>query len=929
MENGGGNMRLFIRRYVLILPYVFLGYLLFLLPYFLCCNPFASFWNYGLGLVFLFCIALRCSDDFKDYYKDKIKDKVLFSRAVTGGIFYVILFSAFLWILVFQYWIFLLPMGILFLMFFSNSKILQLSFLPSLWFALGYQEFSLHYALGISLILGFIVSLLFSLKKKEMVLLSDVGGKAYALLKLKIKNTPKFITIPSKVLQDNTLEKIEAYIKGFCKRNKVYAVRSSAIDEDSNIHSFAGIHESYLNVSYSHLLETVLKVKASATSALAMEYRKKNGLNVENISIAVIIQEMVDADFAGVINTINPITNNFNEIVISVCKGLGDKLVDGSCEGTTYYVNGDKIRWTGEDILSKAQLQGILKLTKKIIAKTERFQDIEFAVEERKVYILQARPITTYASINPHQMKLLIDNSNIIESYYGVTSNLTFSFAKDIYEKVYTETLKVGKVRKKIMEALRPSLKNMLYRYEGKIYYNLKSWYHVTSIFPSKKSLTYMESMMGVQGTATDIKKVHLNLWDILKLGIIFLTKLKRIDTLTESFIKNFNRIIEPYYGKEIIGTNAELKSLYLKIEKEIIPEFTTPILNDCAVMFYFGRLKEKVKKYPNSETLLNQAISNHGQVESMCSAEAFENLIKYIEQDETLYHDMKALSPKEVLDKYETSDFGDLLKDYVKLYGARVMNELKLETVTMIENPILLIEQLRHALGEQKTSDYTLEFYQEIPKKLRKLSMKTKAFIQRREALRLKRTYIFSVVRNIFLAYGKNLVAEQKIDQIEDIFFLTKEEIFSDVQDKRALIAERKKEDKAYQDQPYYNRIAFYEDSILPVHAPKAVGELKGIPSGAGVIKARVSKMETAKDFLEKGNIILTRRTDPGWISLFPLASGLIVEYGSMLSHSFVVAREMGLPAVVGVEGVMDIIPDYAFVILDGVEGGITIENE
>jgi pyruvate,water dikinase len=86
---------------------------------------------------------------------------------------------------------------------------------------------------------------------------------------------------------------------------------------------------------------------------------------------------------------------------------------------------------------------------------------------------------------------------------------------------------------------------------------------------------------------------------------------------------------------------------------------------------------------------------------------------------------------------------------------------------------------------------------------------------------------------------------------------------------------------------------------------------------------------MRTAADRLVQGNIILTERTDPGWITLFPQASGLIVERGSMLSHSFVVARELNLPAVVGVENATTVIPDGALVTLDGLKGEITVEDK
>ena len=113
-------------------------------------------------------------------------------------------------------------------------------------------------------------------------------------------------------------EVVEAYIKSFCKKHKLYAVRSSGIDEDSDNYSFAGVHDTFLNVKYNDIKENIKKVINSATSELAINYRKNNHLQTSNIRIAVVIQEMVDADYAGVINTINPVTNNTFETVIPV-----------------------------------------------------------------------------------------------------------------------------------------------------------------------------------------------------------------------------------------------------------------------------------------------------------------------------------------------------------------------------------------------------------------------------------------------------------------------------------------------------------------------------------------------------------------------------------------------------------------------------------
>ena len=138
-----------------------------------------------------------------------------------------------------------------------------------------------------------------------------------------------------------------------------------------------------------------------------------------------------------------------------------------------------------------------------------------------------------------------------------------------------------------------------------------------------------------------------------------------------------------------------------------------------------------------------------------------------------------------------------------------------------------------------------------------------------------------------------------------------------------------RKLEQEQNRQKPTYDRIVFYGDKVLPVRQTAEGGGLCGIPTGAGVVTARVRLMNSPNDILLPGELILTKRTDPGWIGLFPRAAGLIVEHGSMLSHSFVVAREMNLPAVVGIENVTERISDGALVTLDGVKGIVTVEED
>ncbi|MDE7454007.1 MAG: hypothetical protein K2N22_06330 [Clostridia bacterium] len=763
--------------------------------------------------------------------------------------------------------------------------------------------------------------------------INEIGGKAYNLLALKVKNTPPLFVCPASYFENlktdlSLKDRLSTEVDKLLSDKKLYAVRSSAVDEDSAADSFAGVHDSFLNIPKKHVVRYIEKVYGSAFTDRAKDYRKTRGLSSEDIKIAVVIQEMVDAEFAGVINTINPVTDNPDEIVISVTRGLGDKIVDGTDSGTTYVVNHDKTKIDGEDILGAKPLRKIVEFAKEIASKTTSFQDIEFAYRNGKVYFLQARAITTYGNINPHDRNLLIDNSNIVESFFGVTSPLTFSFAKEVYHDVYYAALRTGKVRKKISAALLPALSEMLYWYEGKIYYNMNSWYYGVSVLPFKKSASYFDSMIGVNSKTDNFRKVKMNFFDVAKIFIEFTKKLKNIDNLADGFEQKFKRIVMPYYGKKLTETNGQLIELAKTIENEITDGFVIPIINDLAVMYYFGKLKDKAKKLNIPDEDLNKYISSQGDVKSAESASKLVEIVNLIKADKEIYADFKTLDEKELCKKYsDGTSISPVLKEYILNFGARVMDELKLETVTMIEDETPLYSLIKSNLN----TDFKKPEYEQvtIPKELKGLAEKAKKYMRMRERLRLYRTYLYSVVRNIFLNFGENYCTKGRLTDKRDIFYLTKQEVLSGEGDFAELVKARKAEEKIWLEKPTYDRVVFFGGVPLHVKGDRPEGGMHGIPSGNGSVTARVSLMQSPSDKLTAGNIILTKRTDPGWISLFPSASGLIVEHGSMLSHSFVVARELNLPAVVGLKNATELIPNDALVLLDGVRGEVKILKE
>ena len=309
---------------------------------------------------------------------------------------------------------------------------------------------------------------------------SFMGGKGTALVKLfeVIDKIPDFFIISFEgfdmenkiILKEAEVEIIEK-LKEF-DDNTYFAVRSSATNEDSKEASFAGQFDTFLYIKKEEILDKVKEVYMSVYSERIETYRKEN--NIHEIAVpSVIVQKMVLSEKSGVAFGANPINSNVKETVISAVFGLGTGLVDGDVTSDTYTVVNNEIKkeigkkdfyntLENDKIIKKEvkkKLQNNPVLTneevyeiKELVQKTSdffgRFQDIEWSYENGELYLLQSRPITTLGKTKNKDEKInVFDNSNIVESYGGVTTPLTFSFIRMVYENVYKELCKIVNVK--------------------------------------------------------------------------------------------------------------------------------------------------------------------------------------------------------------------------------------------------------------------------------------------------------------------------------------------------------------------------------------------------------------------------------------------------------------------------------------------------
>jgi len=295
-------------------------------------------------------------------------------------------------------------------------------------------------------------------------------------------------------------------------------------------------------------------------------------------------------------------------------------------------------------------------------------------------------------------------------------------------------------------------------------------------------------------------------------------------------------------------------------------------------------------------------------------------------------------------------------IETYIERYGDRVMGELKLETITLRENPAFVIQVLRNYLDRpdldpdaltlreqsnrreaEKTLGGALGFFSR--RKMKKILWAARSAVKYRENMRLARTRMFGLYRDVYRALGDRLTEAGKLDHARDVFYLTVDELLA-YHEGRAVSADlsvlaqaRKAEFALYETQALPHRF----ETIGPVyHGNRYQGPardreftpgrtLQGLGCYPGVVESEARIIHSPQDELSvNGKILVAERTDPGWAPLFPTTSGILVERGSTLSHSAVVARELGIPAVVGIPGLLQVIEEGERLRMDGGKGEV-----
>ena len=741
------------------------------------------------------------------------------------------------------------------------------------------------------------------------------GSKADNLIKLRDNgiNVPELIVIP---------EDKEIDISSLSS-DKLYAVRSSCSAEDAIDASFAGQFDTVLNVAAEDVPAKVCAIRGSY--AKVEEYSRQKGIDISAAKMNVIVQEMVDAELSGVMFTANP-QGLLNETGITAGRGLGEGVVSDRVDTTSYYYNlTDKIYYYDgrDDLLNNKLIEELISTSVQIKDCLGEYLDIEFAIADGIIYILQARPITTLKTDDP----LILDNSNIVESYPGISLPLTVSFVDLVYSGVFRGVCRRVLKNDKELDKHSDVFLNMTGHANGRVYYKISNWYTVLKFLPfSKKIIPVWQEMLGVKNKNYDKDDVKVPFFTRVATYFNSVYELLRVPKNMKKLNELFLEINGNFYDTfRDDMTPAELKALFDEIKVKLFDVWDVTLLNDMYSFIYTGLVKSRLKKKGKTEEEINNLISGISDLHSMMPIRTMVTMA-YIKDNMTEEH------------------YNNMRELYIKEYGDRALEELKLESRTYRTNPELLdkmIESYRKdpaRLAETRESIMKPRDNEEHPGGLTGHFLKKASLgIANREISRLNRSRIYGMVRLIFDTVAGSYVRDGIISDVSDIYYLTVDEIWGLVDapsDMKQTVKMRKQEYELYRQLPAYSRLIFAEKEFDKSHLSvnsyvKSLGdnELMGTPCSSGVIEGEAVVIKNVNDANDiDGKILVTRMTDPGWVFLLARAKGVVSEKGSLLSHTAIISRELKVPSVVGVPGLLDTVRSGDIIRMDGSTGKIEI---
>ncbi|MBH0345879.1 phosphoenolpyruvate synthase [Bacillus pacificus] len=800
------------------------------------------------------------------------------------------------------------------------------------------------------------------LKKEERAQIGEISTK--------IREVIMAVEIPSDVV-----EAVTHYLSRF-GNEYAYAVRSSATAEDLPYASFAGQQDTYLNViGENAILQHVRKCWASLFTERAVMYRMQNGFEHNQVSICVVVQKMVFPEASGILFTADPVTSNRKVLSIDASFGLGEALVSGLVSADNYKVKEGEIteamiatkkvaiyavKEGGTETkqinpaqqklqtLSEQQILQLASIGRQIEAYFGCPQDIEWCLVDDTFYIVQSRPITTlypipeendgenhvYISVG-HQQMMTDAMKPLGLSFFLLTTNAPMRKAGG--------RLFVDATQRLASPASRDYLINTLGKSDPLIRDAL------TTVVERDNFITLLPDEETEKSASKSKPPVSSQ------------PEIESDPAIVTELIQNSEASLEELKQNMQLKSGVDILDFILEDIQQLKKVLFNPqsIAVIMAGMNASTWINEKMEQWlgeKNAADTLSQSVQNNITSEmGLALMEVADVIRPYEEVIAYLQH----VENDSFLDEFVQFKGGEKAREaidaFLNKYGMRCSGEIDITKTRWSEKPTTIIpmilnnirdfeygaskrkfeEGLQEAL---KKEEELVDRLQQLPdgkqkvEETKRMIRNIRNFIGYREYPKYGMINRYFIYKQALLKEAEQLVQSGVIHEVDDIYYLTFEELHEVVRTKKLnyeLIHKQKNDYKLYE-KLTPPRIMTSDGEIITGKYKREnlpADAIAGLPVSSGLVEGRarvILNMEDAN--LEEGDILVTAFTDPGWTPLFVSIKGLVTEVGGLMTHGAVIAREYGLPAVVGVENATKLIKDGQRIRVHGTEGYIEV---
>lgn len=779
---------------------------------------------------------------------------------------------------------------------------------------------------------------IYSLGTVPESLYDTIGGKAKGL-DLLVKAG---VTVPQGFLITEPEEIDEAALYSAFDALGVsqVSVRSSASNEDQAGVSNAGQYETYLFVTREDLLARVKQCVASLDAQRVEDYARHFDLGRAKMNI--VVQAMIDSDKAGVLFTADP--NNGAAILIEAVSGQGENLVSGQVSAHRYSISRKNYRPCGDELMSEEEVRLLYTTGKKIRAVFGEEKDIEWALHNGQLYLLQMRPITTEIidieefdrdeDLSGH----LFTKRNVGEMMPGAVTPLTLSTsAKAIDYGMRYMLYKAGVYRSPDDE--KPL--RLISSISGHLFFDMNLLYNMHARVGVAKPQSMNLSIMGEYHDYPPIEAPYANPF----VRGINSVKFLRYVLTGHRAMKRFADLLKTVH---FVDTDS-YEELYRSIDRNIalldeslIYHYASSAYSGSATSALYQILDPYFPDKKDYQSFLSRLLSNIPGIESANILSSLQEIAVLINERVPEAKEMSAEALLQLVHNAEKVQ--PLYSAFIARHGHRCIKEAEMRNKPWRDDEMPLMNYLRSIIHSPLTLTAGEEpvDLQEAFAFIRKPVLRRIAitFAKRARQAVVDREYtksqLIEIIDRFKTQYARlagMLVEAGLLKDADCIYFLTHEEIGKLIAGDKRLAAQTLLRRKAYAIQEELS----YDDTYLgkPVADADDVqeedGQLRGVPVSNGVCEGVVRVIYSAEDanLLQKGEIMVARFTDIGWTPYYSVVKGLITEIGSSLSHGAVVAREYGLPTIVNVKGATKRLKNGDHIRMDAAKGTVTITSQ